>query len=112
MLRSVLRIEKCLGSDSLRLFSSRIIGSGDIPFGKKYSKIIGSDEEAKAVRNDVLKIVRGPGLGQGSAADNLYLISALSDLRRILKKSLKTGHKSQITMTSLGINQGSRTWSS
>jgi len=57
-----------------------------------------SDEEAKAVRNDVLKIVRGPGLGQGSAADNLYLISALSDLRHILKKSLKTGHKSQIKL--------------
>lgn len=56
-----------------------------------------SDEDAKAVRKDVLKIVRGPGIGLGSS-DNLYLISALSHLRRTLKKSVKTGAKNQIKL--------------
>ena len=55
------------------------------------------DEEAKAVRNDVLKIVRGPGLGHGCNG-NIYLVSALSDLRRTLKMSAKTGPKNQMKL--------------
>lgn len=45
-----------------------------------------SDEEAKKVRNDVFKIVCGPGL---DGRDNLYLLSALSDFIRLMRQGAK-----------------------
>jgi len=48
------------------------------------SELETSQASAKAIKKDVFQIVRGPGLRP--CDDNLYLLSALSDLQRLLKK--------------------------
>jgi len=51
-----------------------------------------TQESAKAIKKDVFKIVRGPGIPQ---RDNLYLLVALSDLQGTMKKSLKISSKQE-----------------
>jgi len=54
-----------------------------------------SDEEAKKIRNDVFKIVRGPGL---EGLDNLYLLSALSDLIRLMKQAARHSKSKEVKL--------------